>query len=129
MQEEIFGPILPVIGYDDVHSVLQTLQQQAKPLAFYPFTHDRALLRQMLSMVQSGGVTVNDTLLHVGQTDLPFGGVGASGQGHYHGYEGFVNFSKLRPITRQATWSALSLMYPPHRRFMRWFARWSKNLF
>jgi coniferyl-aldehyde dehydrogenase len=129
MQEEIFGPILPVLGYDDVHTVLQTLQQKAKPLAFYPFTHDRALLLQMLSMVQSGGVTINDTLLHVGQTDLPFGGVGASGQGHYHGYEGFVNFSKLRPITRQTAWSAMSLMYPPHRRFMSWFARWSKNLF
>ncbi len=83
-------------------------------MAFYPFTNDKGLQSFYLDHVMSGGVCVNDALLHPGQNDLPFGGVGASGMGHYHGYEGFVNFSKLRPVFYQAGYSAFKLLAPPY---------------
>lgn len=114
MQREIFGPILPVVPYDNLDEVLSQVQAGPRPLAFYPFTHDRKLLQRMLDRVMSGGVSVNDALFHVGQTDLPFGGVGASGMGHYHGREGFETFSKLRPVFHQSRWSTLGLLYPPY---------------
>lgn len=114
MQREIFGPILPVLPYDDVSEVVDRIQAGPRPLAFYPFTHDRARLQYLLDHVMSGGVSVNDALFHVAQTDLPFGGVGASGMGHYHGREGFETFSKLRPVFHQSRFSALSLLYPPY---------------
>ncbi len=114
MQREIFGPILPVLPYDDVGEVVRQIQNGPRPLAFYPFTHDGGRLQYLLDHVMSGGVSVNDALFHVGQADLPFGGVGASGMGHYHGREGFETFSKLRPVFHQSRWSTLSLLYPPY---------------
>ena len=114
MQREIFGPILPVLPYDDVREVVTRIQTGPRPLAFYPFTHNGAQLQYLLDHVMSGGVSVNDALFHVGQSDLPFGGVGASGMGHYHGREGFETFSKLRPVFHQSRLSTLSLLYPPY---------------
>ncbi len=114
MQREIFGPILPVIPYDNLDEVVTQMQQAPRPLAFYPFSHDRRKVQHLLERVMSGGVSVNDALFHVGQTDLPFGGVGASGMGHYHGREGFETFSKLRPVFHQSRWSTLGLLYPPY---------------
>lgn len=114
MTREIFGPILPVLPYDEVDAVVAQIQDGPRPLAFYPFTHDRALLARLLDRVMSGGVSVNDALMHVAQADLPFGGVGASGMGHYHGREGFETFSKLRPIFEQSRWSLGHLLYPPY---------------
>jgi len=114
MQREIFGPILPVLPYDDLADVVAQIQQAPRPLAFYPFTHDQEQLAYLLEHFMSGGVSVNDALFHVGQTELPFGGVGASGMGHYHGREGFETFSKLRPVFHQSRWSTLSLLYPPY---------------
>jgi coniferyl-aldehyde dehydrogenase len=114
MQREIFGPILPVLPYDDVKEVVRQIQAGPRPLAFYPFTHDGAQLQYLLDHVMSGGVSINDALFHVGQADLPFGGVGASGMGHYHGREGFETFSKLRPVFHQSRLSTLSLLYPPY---------------
>lgn len=128
MQEEIFGPLLPIIAYDDVHAVITHLQSQPKALAFYHFTHDQPLLQKMLDHVQSGGVTVNDVLLHAAQEDLPFGGVGASGMGHYHGYEGFLNFSKLRPVTRQVRWTPFNWVRPPYKQLMSKMAWWVTRL-
>jgi len=114
MQREIFGPILPVLPYDDVDEVVRQIQDGPRPLAFYPFTNNSGRLQYLLDHVMSGGVSVNDALFHVGQADLPFGGVGASGMGHYHGREGFETFSKLRPVFHQSRWSTLSLLYPPY---------------
>ena len=91
-QREIFGPILPVIPYKDSQEILDYVNLRDRPLAFYPFTNDKTLQKFYLDHVMSGGACVNDALLHPGQHDLPFGGVGASGMGHYHGYEGFVTF-------------------------------------
>jgi len=114
MQREIFGPILPVIPYKDQQHVSDYINQRERPLAFYPFTNDKKLQAYYLDHVMSGGVCVNDALIHPGQHDLPFGGVGASGMGHYHGYEGFATFSKLRPVFYQAGFSALKFLAPPY---------------
>lgn len=116
MTREIFGPILPVIAYRSLDEVVERINSGPRPLAIYPFTHDGPTLSHLVNHVMSGGVTVNDALLHVGQDDLPFGGVGESGMGHYHGVEGFQTFSKLRPIFKQARWSSLALLMPPYGR-------------
>jgi len=114
MRDEIFGPILPLIGYRDLGSVIDRINAGPRPLALYPFSHDDDTVSLLIERVMSGGVSVNDAILHVGQDDLPFGGVGESGMGHYHGYEGFLTFSKLRPIFRQARRSPMQLLMPPY---------------
>jgi coniferyl-aldehyde dehydrogenase len=114
LQREIFGPIMPVIPYKDQQQVAEYINERERPLAFYPFTKDKALQKWYLDHVMSGGACVNDALLHPGQHDLPFGGVGGSGMGHYHGYEGFVTFSKLRPVLYQASFSTLKFLSPPY---------------
>jgi coniferyl-aldehyde dehydrogenase len=113
MQREIFGPILPVLTYRDRQAVVDRVNGRGRPLAIYPFTRDRELLQFYLTHIMSGGVTVNDTLLHVVQHDLPFGGVGASGMGHYHGREGFNTFSKLRPVFHQGRFSTVQKLFQP----------------
>lgn len=115
MQREIFGPILPVCGYQQLSEVVHAVNAGPRPLALYPFSHDKAEVQHLLEHLMSGGVSVNDALFHVAQHDLPFGGVGASGMGHYHGREGFETFSKLRPVFYQARWSAAgALLCPPY---------------
>jgi coniferyl-aldehyde dehydrogenase len=113
MQREIFGPILPIRTYRDKQEVADYINGHDRPLAIYPFTKDRELQAFYISRVMSGGVSVNEALLHVGQHDLPFGGVGASGMGHYHAREGFNTFSKLRPIFYQGPFSAIQMMFQP----------------
>ncbi len=113
MEREIFGPVLPVLGYDELAEAVQFINARPRPLAFYPFSNRRATIQYLLDHVMSGGVSVNDALWHVGQHDLPFGGVGASGMGHYHGKEGFLTFSKLRPVFYQAPVSGMRLLWPP----------------
>ncbi len=117
MQREIFGPILPLRAYDSLDVVIARINAGPRPLAVYPFSHDAAKIQQVLDHVMSGGVTVNDALFHVGQHDLPFGGIGDSGMGHYHGHEGFVTFSKLRPVFYQARFSSLKFLMPPYGKF------------
>lgn len=115
MQREIFGPILPVIAYENLEDdVIDRINAGPRPLALYPFTHDKATQDLLLTRVMSGGVSINDALFHVGQEELPFGGVGASGMGHYHGYEGFLTFSKLRPVFHQSRFSTAKLLAPPY---------------
>jgi coniferyl-aldehyde dehydrogenase len=113
MQREIFGPVLPVLGYERLEEAVDFINARPRPLAFYPFSRSRERIRYLLEHVMSGGVCVNDALWHVGQHDLPFGGVGASGMGHYHGVDGFLTFSKLRPVFYQAPVSAMRLLWPP----------------
>ena len=117
MQREIFGPILPLCAYDSLDAVIAHINAGPRPLAIYPFSHDAAVVQRLLDHVMSGGVSVNDALFHVGQHDLPFGGVGASGMGHYHGKEGFETFSKLRPVFYQARFSTLKFLMPPYGKF------------
>lgn len=117
MTREIFGPILPVKGYTAVDHVIAQVNGGDRPLAVYPFSNDAAWVQRIVDRVMSGGVSVNDALFHVAQHDLPFGGVGASGMGHYHGREGFETFSKLRPVFQQARFSALKFLGPPYGSF------------
>jgi coniferyl-aldehyde dehydrogenase len=116
MRREIFGPILPIHGYRSLDEVIEAVNAHDRPLAVYPFSNDAAKVRHLLYHIMSGGVSVNDALLHVAQHDLPFGGVGPSGMGHYHGREGFETFSKMRPVFHQARWSAMKLVGPPYGR-------------
>ncbi len=116
-QREIFGPILPILEYQQIEETVQYINQRARPLAVYPFSNDSRVIEVFLERVMSGGVSVNDALFHVGQTDLPFGGVGESGMGHYHGQEGFNTFSKLRPVFYQASFSAVKFLWPPYGKF------------
>ena len=113
MQREIFGPLLPIKTYRDTEEVVTYINSHDRPLAIYPFTNDRALQDLYITRVMSGGVSVNEGILHVAQHDIPFGGVGASGMGHYHGYEGFVTFSKMRPVFYQAPFSSIQMLFQP----------------
>jgi coniferyl-aldehyde dehydrogenase len=115
MREEIFGPLLPVLGYDDVGQALATVNAQPRPLALYWFDDDAARADHALRHTHVGGACVNDTLLHFVQDALPFGGVGPSGMGHYHGRWGFDAFSKLTPVFRQSRLNGMKLFSPPYR--------------
>lgn len=114
MQREIFGPLLPVKTYGHAQEVADYVNRGERPLAIYPFTGKRALQQFYIDHIMSGGVSINNTLLHVTQHDIPFGGVGGSGMGHYHGYEGFVTFSKMRPVFHQGPLSAMKMLLPPY---------------
>jgi coniferyl-aldehyde dehydrogenase len=128
MRREIFGPILPVVPYRSIDDVIARINAGPRPLAIYPFAQDRATVDRIIARAMSGGVTVNDALMHVAQHDLPFGGVGESGMGHYHGWEGFATFSKLRPVFRQSRWATSALLTPPYGRFVnRMIARFAKG--
>jgi coniferyl-aldehyde dehydrogenase len=114
MREEIFGPLLPVISYDRLDDVIQAINAGERPLALYWFGHDDKLRDSVLRRTVSGGVTVNDTLMHVAHDNLPFGGVGHSGWGAYHGKHGFLRFSHQKSVFLQAKWSPASWLYPPY---------------
>ena len=114
MQREVFGPLLPVKTYRDRQEIIDYIDSHHRPLAFYVYTNDKSLAQWYIDHTMSGGVTVNDGLLHANQHDLPFGGVGNSGMGHYHGYEGFTTFSKMRPVFYQGPVRAMDMLMPPY---------------
>jgi coniferyl-aldehyde dehydrogenase len=116
MQDEIFGPVLPVVAYDDIDDAISLVNRRSHPLALYYFGPDDENCRKILTRTTSGNVTVNDTLMHYVQNDLPFGGVGSSGTGAYHGPEGFKSFSHARGIFKQARWNFGPLTRPPFTR-------------
>jgi coniferyl-aldehyde dehydrogenase len=113
LQEEIFGPVLPIIPYDTLDEALAFINRRSRPLALYVFTNDRGVRQTILDGAISGGVTLNGSLLHVAQDDLPFGGVGASGIGAYHGRDGFRRMSHARAVYKPGLFSAFELMGPP----------------
>jgi coniferyl-aldehyde dehydrogenase len=114
MQEEIFGPILPVIGYGDLTEAIAFINAKPRPLALYPFTHDRALQTTILDQTLSGGVAINSALMQCIQDDLPFGGVGPSGMGAYHGRDGFRRLSHARAVYKAGRLSGFNLLAPPY---------------
>jgi len=116
MQEEIFGPILPVCAYPDLDAALESVQGRDRPLALYVFSEQRHVVERVLGQIVAGGVTVNDTLLHFAINGLPFGGVGPSGMGAYHGRAGFDAMSKQLPILWQSRWAASDMLKPPYSR-------------
>lgn len=119
-QRETFGPLLMLLTYTDPQEVIDYVNAHDRPLALYPFSNNAQLTDRYIERIMSGGVTVNDALFHVAQHDIPFGGVGPSGMGHYHGYEGFVTFSKLRPVFYQPGFSAMKFLRPPYGGFADW---------
>ncbi len=122
MQEEIFGPLLPVMTYENIETVTAYINSHEKPLAFYYFGTNRQA-KEILAQTSSGGGCINDTLMHIANHHLPFGGVGNSGTGHYHGRESFRAFSHARAIVTTPTWFDLPVKYVPFRYF-----KWVKKI-
>lgn len=118
MQDEIFGPILPVRQYNELSEALDHVNSKDRPLGLYYFGADKAEETRVLTQTTSGGVTVNDVIMHVGQEDLPFGGVGPSGMGSYHGHDGFKNFSHSKSIftTSKVISKLAATMRPPYKK-------------
>lgn len=123
MKDEIFGPILPLKTYRTLDEAIAYVNDRPRPLVLYLFARDRRLIDRVLTHTVSGGVAINDTLLHIAAENLPFGGVGASGMGHYHGLEGFETFSKLKPVFRRHGIGLGRLLRPPHSRLHEWMER------
>jgi len=116
MRDEIFGPLLPVLPYDRVEDAVAFINARPRPLALYWFDDDGRRTEWALRRTHAGGVCVNETVMHVVQEELPFGGIGPSGMGHYHGKWGFDMFSKLKPIFRQSRLNGMALFMPPYGR-------------
>ena len=114
LHEEIFGPILPVLAYDSLDDAIGYINARPRPLALYWFGEDSAARDQVLARTVSGGVTVNDTLMHIAHPNLPFGGVGESGTGAYHGETGFLRLTQQKPVLVQSKWARGDLFYPPY---------------
>lgn len=114
MQEEIFGPILPILTYDSYDAVLQEIRAGEKPLAAYLFTEDKSEKRKFREQLSFGGGCINDVLMHIVSNNLPFGGVGNSGIGSYHGEYGFATFSHQKSIVEKASWGEPNWKYPPY---------------
>lgn len=114
MREEIFGPILPVVPYRTLDEAIAFVNARPRPLALYVFEHESEAVEQVVRQTVSGGVTVNETILHIAQEELPFGGVGASGMGQYHGREGFATFSQRKAVFRQSNLNGLKLFRAPY---------------
>ena len=123
MTEEIFGPILPVIGTDGLDDAIARVNDGPRPLALYAYTNDRATERRVLDGTVSGGVTINGTVLHCAQPDLPFGGIGPSGTGLCHGIDGFRRLSHARAVLRPGRFSGFETMRPPYGRLVGFGAR------
>lgn len=123
MKEEIFGPVLPVLNYKLFDDALAYINALPNPLALYYFGEDKKEQHLVQTRTLSGALTINDTLMHIAIDDLPFGGVGHSGMGQYHGQEGFDTFSKLKPVLVQKRFSPAAFLYPPYGRRMRLFLR------
>jgi len=115
MREEIFGPVLPVLAWRDLREAQRLARRNGKPLASYIFTRDRRVADALVHGIPAGGTLINHTLLHYVSSELPFGGVGASGMGSYHGHHGFLAMSHVRPVVRQHGPALSAVMYPPFR--------------
>lgn len=126
MQEEIFGPILPVLRYSDLESTLYDVSQREKPLAAYLFTSERSDEKALLEKLSFGGGCINDTILHMATPHMPFGGVGSSGTGAYHGENGFLAFSHQKSVLYKSRFLDLALRYPPYTLIK---SRWLRALF
>lgn len=113
MKEEIFGPVLPVVVYDRIHKAIDFICARPRPLALYLMSHDKSLQKEVLDTTHSGGVCINDTLMHVAADDAPFGGIGPSGMGQYHGHEGFLTFSKAKTVLHRGKFYPAKFIQPP----------------
>lgn len=118
MQEEIFGPILPIIGYEAIEEAFDYIKKRPRPLALYVMSSDKLLIKQIIENTHSGGVAINDTMMHVAADDAPFGGIGDSGMGSYHGIEGFITFSHAKTVLSTPTWLPRARLLLKHKKSM-----------
>ena len=114
MQEEIFGPILPILTFKDIDEVIESVTSREKPLACYIFTNNKENEKRLVDEISYGGGCINDTIIHLSSSHLPFGGVGQSGMGSYHGKIGFDTFTHEKSIMKKATWIDLPIRYQPY---------------
>ncbi len=114
MQQEIFGPILPIISYEDISETIEYINQRPRPLALYIMSFDENTQQHLLKQTHSGGVCINETIFHVAADDAPFGGIGDSGMGQYHGKEGFLTFSKAKTVLSRGKLNVGKLIHPPY---------------
>lgn len=126
MQQEIFGPLLPLVPYDSIEEAIAYVAARPRPLALYLMSLDPALQHRLIRETHAGGMAINECLFQVAADDAPFGGIGPSGMGHYHGHEGFLTFSKAKTVLRRGRFSTGSLIHPPYRR---WYQRLMMALF
>lgn len=115
MQEEIFGPIMPIISFDSFDTVINDLKNKEKPLALYLFTSDKKHINRITKELSYGGGCINDVIIHLATSEMGFGGVGASGMGSYHGRDGFDAFSHTKSIVDKKTWLDLPMRYQPYK--------------
>ena len=115
MGEEIFGPIMPILTFDDFDATVDELKTKDKPLALYLFSNDKRRVKRVVKELAYGGGCVNDVVIHLATTEMGFGGVGESGMGSYHGKDGFDAFSHLKSIVDKATWLDLPMRYQPYK--------------
>ncbi|ACK68635.1 Aldehyde Dehydrogenase [Gloeothece citriformis PCC 7424] len=127
MEEEIFGPILPIIEYEQINEAIAIINRRSKPLALYLFSNDKTKQQQVLEQTSSGGVCLNDTVLQVGVIDLPFGGVGDSGIGNYHGLASFKTFSHYKSVLKRGLWFDLNWRYAPYEKKLKQLQRLLKS--
>nr|WP_076501031.1 coniferyl aldehyde dehydrogenase [Shewanella morhuae] len=118
MQEEIFGPLLPIIGYNSLDEAIQYINHRARPLALYIMSFDEPSQQKILLQTHSGGVCINETVFHVAADDAPFGGIGPSGMGHYHGKEGFLTFSHAKTVLSRGRFNTGKFVHPPYGTFI-----------
>ncbi len=114
MQDEIFGPILPVMAYRELDDVLAFINRRERPLALYLFSNDSSAEERVLGETSSGGACINGTIMHISNAKMPFGGVGPSGMGAYHGRHSFETFSHRKAVLRRGFRLDMKLMYPPY---------------
>jgi aldehyde dehydrogenase (NAD+) len=129
MSEEIFGPILPILTYRSIDEVAPFIAARDKPLALYVFGRDGDRIDAIIANTTAGGTCVNNTLIHFANQNLPFGGVGASGMGNYHGFHGFKAFSHERAVLRQGNIDVSKQVYPPYTSKVQTMLKWMTRLF
>ena len=115
MGEEIFGPVFPLITYENIDEIISLLKEKPHPLALYVFTEDKSISDKVIRSLQYGGGCVNDTVIHLATSHMPFGGVGDSGMGGYHGKFGFDTFSHRKSVVDKSTALDIKLRYPPYK--------------
>jgi coniferyl-aldehyde dehydrogenase len=121
MQEELFGPILPILPYDTLEDALAFIASRPRPLALYLFTYDRVLQERVMTRTHAGSMAINEAVIQVGIADLPFGGIGPSGMGQYHGHEGFLTMSKTKSVLIKQRLNSMKFMHPPYgRKIQKW---------
>ncbi len=123
MQEEIFGPILPVLEFEDLDAILEKISGRPRPLALYYFSSNKSTCKRVLERVEFGGGCINDCVMHLLNPNLPFGGVGESGMGCYHGKYGFETFSHRKSILEKGTWMDIAMRYPPYAGKLKWMKK------